>query len=92
MECVQYIDDESTATTVKPQTNEFKSTYIATLKPMQLPHQREVFRPIIKEAEPINRDRSFTIRKPLPKLDLPLEKIPFACVEDYLQYKELYGS
>lgn len=92
MECVQYIDDETTATTVKPTTNEFNPSYISTLKPMQLPRHGEVFRPIIQQPNPISRDRSFTIRKPLPKLDLPLEKIPFACVEDYLQYKELYGS
>lgn len=88
MECV-YVDDEPTVRTVIPSTIE--TSPLATFKPMQL-HHNEVFRPIIKEPQPVHREKSFTIRKPIPKLDVPLEKITFACFTDYLQYKKLYGS
>lgn len=90
MDSVQYIDDEITEpNTAKANTTDYAS--IGTLKPMKLTHS-DVFRPMIKMPQPVNRERSFTIRKPPPKLDQPIEKIVFACLEDYLQYKELYGS
>ena len=86
---VQYIDDELTRS-VKPITIDYEITP-QTFKPLRINHS-DIFRPVI--PQPISREQSFTIRKPqsLPKLDLPIEKIPFCCFDEYLLYKQLYDS
>ena len=72
---------------VRPITVEYEN--IPTKPKPIKPPEDKIFRPVL--PQPVkHQEKSFTIRKPLAKIDKPIEDITFASFEEYLNYKTLH--
>ena len=83
---IEYIDEQTAELTID-------TNYELFIKPRKMPsvQQPEVFRPVLPPQNNQPREKPVVVSKPLKRINRPIEKIQFATLEEYLNYKKLYG-
>ncbi len=84
---IEYIDEQNAELTM------IDTNYELHMKPSKTPcvHETKPFRPVILLQTNQSRNKPVAICKPMKLINRHIDKIHFATLDDYLNYKMLYG-
>ena len=83
---IEYIDEQIAELPID-------TNYEELLKPSKTPcvQTPKVFRPVLAPKANQTRKKPVVVSKSLKRINRPIEKIQFATLDEYLNYKKLYG-